>query len=64
MIDETGYCIVQNKKAPKEGKGLMKYIPVDHSPKECGWCGNTFKPNTSHQNFCNKNCYRKYGKKF
>ena len=42
----------------------MKYIRVDHAPRECGWCSNTFKPTTSHQNFCNKNCYRKYGKKF
>jgi len=37
---------------------------VDHSLRECNWCGTLYKPASSHQNFCDKNCYRKYGKKF
>jgi len=42
------------------------YIPVDHSIKECKWedCIKWFKPKSSHQNFCSKSCYRKFGKKY
>lgn len=42
---------------------LNKYIPVDHPEKICKECHTKFKPKASHQKFCNKKCYKKYGKK-
>ena len=40
------------------------YIKVDHAPRSCDWCGEDFKPKTSHQRFCNHLHYSYYGKKF
>ena len=42
----------------------MAYIPVNYPEKSCGWCTKPFKPTTRHMNFCDKNCYRKYGKRY
>lgn len=38
------------------------YTPVDHKEKLCAHCSKVFKPKTSHQNFCKKVCYKRYGK--
>ena len=42
------------------------YTLVNHPIRVCKWekCLKEFKPNSRHQNFCNKNCYKSYGRKY
>ena len=33
-----------------------RYIPADHQPKPCLWCGTTFKPRNDDHVYCSKRC--------
>jgi hypothetical protein len=42
----------------------MAYIKVEYEELNCKYCEKIFKPNRKDKEFCSKDCYKKYGKKF